>query len=88
MAQSKFIELLEGLENGYHFNHYLGEENKINIFSFTPYSDVTNFAGYFNQHIAPVLRKILNGEELNQKENTILHFLASDLLNLFADDED
>ena len=35
MAQSKFIELLEGLENGYHFNHYLGEENKINIFSFT-----------------------------------------------------
>ena len=61
------------------------EENgqSIKVGSFDTFGD---FASYFDIHYRPLLERIQNGDEINDKDRHTLNFLASDLLEAMGAD--
>ena len=47
-----------------------------------------DFLSYYRQHYRPILQAIADGEDLTAQPAALLRFMAQDLLDVFADDED
>ena len=47
-----------------------------------------DFLSYYRQHYRPILQAIADGEELSAQPPHLLRFMASDLLEMFGEDED
>ena len=77
MAQISLAQLArEAEQNG----------QQVKVGNFESFAD---FESYFTHHYRPLLQAIENGEEIDDNRRRLLNFLASDLLQVFADsDED
>lgn len=82
MKQTKTLaQVANEVENG---NIYYNETN-IKCGTFESFAD---FQSYFTLHYRPLLQAIENGEAIDGNRRHLLNFLASDLLQMFADSDD
>jgi hypothetical protein len=83
MKQTKTLaQVANEVENG---NIYYNDTT-IKCGTFDSFAD---FQSYFTHHYRPLLQAIENGEAIDDNRRHLLNFLASDLLQMFADsDED
>jgi hypothetical protein len=82
MKQTKTLaQVANEVENG---NIYYNETN-IKCGTFDSFAD---FLGYYRQHYRPLLQAIENGEAIDDNRRHLLNFLASDLLQMFADSDE
>ena len=87
MKQTKTLaQVANDIENRENLNEYQNNETAIKMGSFDSFAD---FLSYYRQHYRPLLQAIENGEAIDDSRRHLLNFLASDLLQMFADsDED
>lgn len=89
MAQEikTLVQVAEDIENGNNLREYYNNDGaQIKAGQFGSFAD---FISYYNQHYRPILQAIADGEDLTAQPAQLLRFMASDLLELFADtDED
>ena len=89
MAQEikTLVQVAEDIENGNNLHEYYNNDGaQIKAGQFGSFAD---FISYYNQHYRPILQAIADGEDLTAQPAQLLRFMASDLLELFADtDED
>jgi len=87
MKQTKTLaQVANDIEKRENLNEYQNNEITIKMGSFDSFAD---FQSYYRQHYRPLLQAIENGENIDDSRRHLLNFLASDLLQMFADsDED
>ena len=87
MKQIKTLaQVANDIENRENLNEYQNNETAIKCGTFESFAD---FQSYFTLHYRPLLQAIENGEAIDDSRRHLLNFLASDLLQVFADsDED
>lgn len=86
MKQTKTLaQVANDIENRENLNEYQNNETAIKCGTFESFAD---FQSYYNQHYRPMLERIENGEEISESDRHLLNFLASDLLQMFADSDD
>lgn len=89
MAQEikTLVQVAEDIENGNNLREYYNNDGaQIKAGQFGSFAD---FISYYNQHYRPILQAIADGGDLTAQPAQLLRFMASDLLELFADtDED
>lgn len=89
MAQEikTLAQVAEDIENGNNLRGYYNNDGaQIKAGQFGSFAD---FISYYNQHYRPILQAIADGDDLTAQPAQLLRFMASDLLELFADtDED
>ena len=87
MKQTKTLaQVANNIENRENLNEYQNNETAIKCGTFESFAD---FQSYFTLHYRPLLQAIENGEAIDDNRRHLLNFLASDLLQMFADtDED
>ena len=87
MKQTKTLaQVANDIENRENLNEYQNNETAIKMGNFDSFAD---FLSYYRQHYRPLLQAIENGENIDDSRRHLLNFLASDLLQMFADsDED
>jgi len=87
MKQIKTLaQVANDIENRENLNEYQNNETAIKCGTFDTFAD---FLSYYRQHYRPLLQAIENGEDITPGRRHLLNFMASDLLQVFADsDED
>ena len=87
MRQTKTLAAIAAdIENGENMHEYYNENGaQIKAGQFGTFAD---FLSYYRQHYRPILQAIADGEDLTAQPAALLRFMAQDLLDVFADDED
>lgn len=86
MKQTKTLaQVANDIENRENLNEYQNNETAIKCGTFESFAD---FQSYFTIHYRPLLQAIENGETIDDSRRHLLNFLASDLLQMFADSDD
>lgn len=63
------------------------EQTRENI-SAGNFESFADFLSYYRHHYAPVLKQVRNGDTPTKDGARVLRFLASDLLEMFGEDDD
>ena len=86
MKQTKTLaQVANDIENRENMNEYQNNETAIKMGSFDSFAD---FLSYYRQHYRPLLQAIENGEDITPGRRHLLNFMASDLLQVFADSDE
>ena len=87
MRQTKTLAAIAAdIENGENLHEYYNDNGaQIKAGQFGTFAD---FLSYYRQHYRPILQAIADGEDLTAQPAALLRFMAQDLLEVFADDED
>ena len=86
MKQTKTLaQVANDIENRENLNEYQNNETAIKCGTFESFAD---FQSYFTLHYRPLLQAINDGEDITPERRHLLNFLASDLLQMFADSDD
>lgn len=86
MKQTKTLaQVANDIENRENLNEYQNNETAIKCGTFESFAD---FLNYYRHHYRPLLQAIENGEAIDDSSRHLLNFLASDLLQMFADSDD
>ena len=86
MKQTKTLaQVANDIENRENLNEYQNNETNIKCGTFESFAD---FLSYYRQHYRPLLQAIENGEDIDDNRRHLLNFLASDLLQMFADSDE